>query len=198
MRRLRTLVDHPHEVNFFLFLGGFALVIGVIYWFVSHEAAGTVLLLGFAVATGAVGLRLAVDPAAARARRLARDQPAPDPGAGLEQVDPGGRGSGAEGTGGVDRPFLDEAGRLPTETFAPFAVGLGTAVASTGLIFGIAPVIVGVLPFLWGCWAWLTGARAELEATQADSDALEAESAALAASEDGRPVEATPGRAAGR
>ena len=48
MSRLRRLFANPQEVNFFLFLGLFALVIGIIYWFASYEAAGTVLLLGFA------------------------------------------------------------------------------------------------------------------------------------------------------
>ena len=80
---------------------------------------------------------------------------------------PRGEGTGT-GTGGVDRPFLDETGRLPDETMAPFAVGLGVAIAGTGLIFGPAPVIVGLLPLAWGAWGWLSGARAELDAQELD------------------------------
>jgi hypothetical protein len=126
-----------------------------VYWFVSYEPAGTVLLLGFGLATGLVSFRLLSDPGSRRVRAAAREA---SPGALAESYGPGG------GTGGVDRPFLDERGRLPDESIAPFAVGLGAALASTALIFGPAPAIVGLLPFAWGAWAWLSGARAELDA----------------------------------
>jgi hypothetical protein len=66
------------------------------------------------------------------------------------------------GRPGVDRPFLDEAGRFPSETTAPLAVGAGIALMSLATIFGPAPLLVGLLPFAWGAWAWLSGARAEL------------------------------------
>jgi hypothetical protein len=178
VNRLRRLVDQPQEVAFFLFLGAFALVIGLIYWFVSYEPAGTLLLAGFAIATGAIGILLALDPRAAAARRQAPVRREDDRRAGVatddvagaaERLDPGGRGAGAQGVGGVDRPFLDESGRLPAESLAPLATGLGVAVASTGLIFGPAPVIVGLLPLAWGAWSWLSGADAELRATEADT-----------------------------
>jgi hypothetical protein len=170
--RIRRWLAQPAEALFFLFIGAFALVIGIIYWLASSEPAGTVLMLLFGVATGGLGLRLALDPRgrlahrrAVEAERGASDEVSPR---GLgERLDPGGRGESAEGTGGIDRPFLDESGRLPAETFAPFAVGLGVALASTGLVFGIAPVAVGILPFAWGAWTWLSGARAELDATEA-------------------------------
>jgi uncharacterized membrane protein YfcA len=156
LRRTLTAADQPREVRFFLLLSAFGIVIGVIYWFVSYERAGTVLLLGFGVATGLIAIRLILDPASRLVRDRARIVAA-------EQVP--GEGTGA-GTGGVDRPFLDESGRLPDETIAPFAIGLGIAFAATGLIFGPAPVAVGALPFAWGAWAWLSGARAELDAQE--------------------------------
>jgi hypothetical protein len=159
LRRTLTAADQPQEVRLFLLLAVFGLAVGVIYWFVSYESAGTVLLLGFGAATGLIGLRLAVDPASRVVRERARVTAA--------DTIPRGEGTGA-GTGGVDRPFLDESGRLPDETIAPFAVGLGVAVAATGLIFGLAPVAVGLLPFAWGAWAWLSGARSELDAQERD------------------------------
>ena len=159
LRRTLTAADQPQEARFFLFLSAFGFVVGVIYWFVAYESAGTVLLVGFGAATGLIGSRLAADPAARVARERARASEA--------ETIPRGEGTGT-GTGGVDRPFLDETGRLPDETIAPFAVGLGVAIAATGLIFGPAPVIVGLLPLAWGAWGWLSGARAELDAQELD------------------------------
>jgi hypothetical protein len=132
----RTLgLDDPAETKFFLFLSVFALVIGAIYWFVSYEPAGSVLLLAFGAATGVMGVVL---------HRTGRRD--------------------------VDRPFLDEGGRFPTETPAPFAVGAGIALMSLATIFGPAPLLVGILPFWWGAWAWLSRARAELDAQSRDDE----------------------------
>jgi hypothetical protein len=126
---LRRLLHDPEETRFFLFLSAFALVIGAIYWFVSYEPAGSVLLLAFGAATGVMGLVL---------HRTGRR--------------------------GVDRPFLDETGRLPSETPAPLAVGAGLSLMALAFIFGPAPLVVGLLPFAWGAWTWLSRARAELDA----------------------------------
>jgi hypothetical protein len=193
---LRRLLSNPQEVNFFLFLSAFALVIGAIYWFASYEVAGTLLLVGFGLATGIVGVRLALDPRAAAVRRHAArttDRDDADRPAVPERRDPGGRGPAAEGSGGIDRPFVDEAGRLPAETLAPLAVGLGVALVTTGAIFGLAPVIVGLLPFAWGAWAWLHAASAELEATESSLEVLGARPIA-ALREDGHPVEGAASR----
>lgn len=159
LRRTLTAADQPQEVRFFLFLSVFGIVVGVIYWFVSYESAGTVLLVGFGAATGVMAWRLAADPRARLVGQRAREVDV--------SAIPAGEGTGA-GTGEIDRPFLDETGRLPDATIAPFAVGLGVATAATGLIFGLAPVIVGVLPLAWGAWAWLSAARAELDAQELD------------------------------
>ena len=168
LRRTLTAADQPQEARVFLLLSAFGIVVGLIYWFVSYESAGTVLLLGFGAATGLIGFRLVTDPASRVVRERARTRDAePIPG----------EGTGA-GTGGVDRPFLDETGRLPDETIAPFAIGLGVAIAATGVIFGPAPVAVGLLPLAWGAWAWLSGARAELDAQELDDDALARSAAA--------------------
>ena len=157
VRRLFA-ADEAQETRVFLYMAAFGFVVAAIYWFVSYEAAGTVLLAGFGIATGVIGARLAADPAS---RRLRRDVASGD--VVVPAVDsPGG------GQGGVDRPFLDETGRLPDETMAPFAVGIGLAVATTGLIFGPAPIIVGLLPLGWGAWAWLSAAGDELAATRRD------------------------------
>lgn len=167
LRRL-TAADEPQETRVFLLIAGFGIFIGIVYWFLSYEVAGTILLLAFGVATGLIALRLFVDPSSAEVRSASRARPR-EPHA-EEEDEPGG------GTGGIDRPFLDETGRFPAESLAPFAVGLGAASAATGLIFGPAPVLVGILPFAWGAWTWLRGASDELDAVALDEGRNEAAS----------------------
>lgn len=162
MRLLRRLLgfDEPQEIRFFLYVGAFGVVIGIVYWFLSYEVAGTVLLIGFGAANGIVGARLAAAPVAGLVRHRAGDPGRrADAGPGAADVTGG-------GTAGIDRPFLDESGRLPSPTLAPFAVGLGVAAAATGAIFGPALLVVGLLPFAWGAWTWLHRASAELDAVQ--------------------------------
>jgi hypothetical protein len=136
------LRDQPPETRFFLLIAGWAGVLGVIYWGVSGEVAGTALLAGLALATGAMSFWLI------RGRRRGREA-----GDAVRGVEPG-----------VDRPFLDEDARLPDASLAPFAVGLGIALAVLGPVFGIAPVAVGAVAFLWGAASWFGAARDELDA----------------------------------
>jgi hypothetical protein len=156
IRRIAGL-DEPQETRVFLLMAAFGIAIGVVYWFLSYEVAGTVLLLAFGAATGLIAARLVADPAAATVRRMARERSAPTTDA------PGG------GTGEIDRPFGDESGRLPAVTIAPFVLGLGVATAATSVVFGPAPLIVGVLPITWGALSWLSSARAELDAIESES-----------------------------
>lgn len=156
------LADQPQETRFFLLIAGWAGALGVIYWFVSYEVAGTALLAGLALASGIISAWLI------RARRLAaRRRPMPSVTADLtaDRTDASGGG-----TGGVDRPFLDESGRLPDPTLAPFAVGLGIALVVLGPVFGVAPVAVGAVSLLWGAFLWLRAARDELDAEEPGHD----------------------------
>jgi hypothetical protein len=145
--------DQPQETRFFLLIAGWAGALGVIYWFVSYEVAGTVLLAGLALATGALSVWLI------RSQRLRRRAEAGAPGAGASE---------ARAPEVVDRPFLDEEGRLPAPTLAPFAVGLGLALAVLGPVFGLAPVAVGAVSFLWGAGTWFAASREEYAAQKRD------------------------------
>ena len=175
LRRL-LLFDQPQETRFFAVLGIFGLVISVIYWFVSYEPAGTALLLAFGGATGLAALRLGLG----RPRRVAR-------GAQVEPADAlageqRGEGSGG-GTGGVDRPFADESGRLPTDTLAPLSLGLGIALALTGVVFGPWLVVAGLIPLAWGAFEWLSRASEELEAIEVTDERAERLAAAATAAD---------------
>ena len=129
----------PAEARFFLFVGAFGLVLAAIYWVVSSELAGTILLGGFGVGAGLLGVRL----------RIERPADGP-PGASDDAV-----------------PYRDESGRLPSETLAPLALALGVALALTAIVFGVWLLVAGIVPFAWGAWTWLRGAQDELAATAA-------------------------------
>ena len=103
------------EVRLFGRLSAYALVVGTIYWFVSYELAGTVLLLGFGLATGLAFIILFRRDRKVRAARAA-GAPIRDDGAGP----------------GPDGPFGDESGPVPTRSAAPLVVGFGIAVIALG------------------------------------------------------------------
>ena len=138
MTRRLLLAARPAETRFFLFLGGFGIALAAIYWFLTYEVAGTVLLGGFGLGALLLGLRLL-------ARRLGAGETLP--------ADPG------------TNPFADEKGRLPEETLAPLSVGLGVSLGLTAVVFGPWLVVAGIVPLVWGGWTWLRGARDELDAT---------------------------------
>lgn len=138
IRRL-LLAGRPAETRFFLFVGAFGLVLAAAYWILTSELAGTVLLVGFGLGGGLLGVRLLAGRREA-GRRLPAD--------------------------GGTNPFGDERGRLPGETLAPLALGLGLSLALTAVVFGPWLVIAGSVPLAWGAWTWLTGARDELDATE--------------------------------
>ena len=159
---IRRFLAQAQETRVFLLMAVFGFLVAAIYWFVSYEVAGTILLFGFGLATAVISARLAADPASRRIRERAR---APEAPSADDTLTSGG------GTGGIDRPFADETGRLPDATIAPFAVGAGVALAATGLVFGLAPVIVALLPLGWGAFTWLSSANDELTATEEDGAA---------------------------
>jgi hypothetical protein len=143
---LRLLATAPEEVWFFLRIAAYAIFIGTVYWFVSYEAAGTMLLYGFGIAAGFGTLILLFG---ARGRRRT-GEPSPEPGTepGLEP----------------DGPFGDESGRIPSPTLAPFAVGLGAALLGVGLILGPWLIGLGLIVFAWGGLDWLFAAGREYRA----------------------------------
>ena len=72
------LADQPTETTS-SFLGVFGLVLAVIYWFVSYEVAGTVLLFRFGLACALGAARLLVVRRTLTGRRVAAtaDEPGP-------------------------------------------------------------------------------------------------------------------------
>lgn len=128
------------EIRFFGRLSVYALAAGLVYWLVSYETAGTVLLLGFGVANGVGFLAL---------WNNRRHMAATDAAAGPDQPRPEG-------------PFGDESGPVPTRSTAPLAVGTGVAVMALAGAFGPWFLVAGAVPFLMGTTDWLRSAIREL------------------------------------
>jgi hypothetical protein len=188
IRRL-LLLDHPNETRFFLFVGGFGLVLGAIYWILTAEVAGTAMLAGFGLGAGLLGVGLfrsrprAMAIAARRSRVAGERGEGPSAPAGsrpdaatapLTRADRDIADPDVPGPGplGVDTPFTDETGRMPDETLAPLALGLGVALGLTAVVFGPWLLVAGLVPLAWGAWTWLSGANDELAATvEAERDA---------------------------
>ncbi len=143
----------PEEVRFFARSAIFGLVVGVAYWFISYEAAGTILLLGF----GLAGAFLALE--------LRRES-------GVRQ------GAGAAVRGLIPlaaddepNPFSGEGGWLPGPTAAPLATASGLALALLAIVFGPAMLVAAAAPLLVGAALWLRAVIREWRAIDSDAPA---------------------------
>jgi hypothetical protein len=128
--------DLPEEVWLFVRTSIFGLVVGSLYWFLTYETAGTILLLGFGAGSALVAVVLFLG-ARGRAGRPPR----------------------------VDRPFGDERGRVPSPGWAPLGVGLGLAGTALGLVFGPWLVLLGLPLALVAGRTWLAAAMREADAS---------------------------------
>ena len=145
----------PEEVRFFARLAGYGVLIAVVYWFVSYEVAGTVLLVAFGIATGFATLILLRD--VRRRRRSDVRRPLRDWIALTDTAD--------------DEPFLDEPAGVPRGSIAPLEFGFGAAVAALGLVFGTWLVALGLVPIVIGASVWIREAMTEHRGVRlADAD----------------------------
>ena len=144
VRRIRTL---PEEVLFFGRLAIYGLAIGTVYWFLTYEAIGTVLLLAVG---GALG-RLHADPAPSAATR--RDRPRRTP------IDRARRPVRRRGRAPADVDLRAPRGRHRDRRGQPeLRVGAWLALAA-------------IVPLLGGFLSWLRAAEAEYRAVEADDAA---------------------------
>lgn len=134
----------PEEVSFFGRSAVFALVLAGVYWFVSYEWAGTVLLFVFGL--GSVLATLL----------LGRSVP--------------GRDADAHAAVRPDGPFGDESGPIPNPTLAPIVFGIGLAIAALGLAFGPWLLLAAVMPLVLGATSWLGAANAEWRAHSGEGE----------------------------
>ena len=143
----------PEEMRFMLRSAFYSTFVGVAYWFLTYEAAGTVLLI-------CVGLSAAVMFSALL----------------FEWRRSGHRLSGSP----VHWAFLapadqesgttDESGRLPRPSLGPVSAALGVALVALSLVFGIWMAVAGMVPLLVGLRLWLRDVMAEFRAVDSSSE----------------------------
>ena len=125
----------PEETRLFIRSFLFALVIAVVYWIVSSDYVGTILLGGFSVASLTLFSML-------RRGQPTRSAPA---GSGRGLLSRIGDLVGTTEHAGQEQPFEDESGRIPAGSAAPVLLGIGIALIGFGLIFGVWSMIAGAI-----------------------------------------------------
>ncbi|MGH2511362.1 MAG: aa3-type cytochrome oxidase subunit IV [Candidatus Limnocylindrales bacterium] len=132
----------PANTPLFAAMAAFGLIVGSVYWFVSYELIGSILLVGFGGAA-AVGTFMSY-----RDRRPARGS---TPGRGVEATS-------VSGAGHVE----PAAGEAPQ--WAPLGVAIGLFGVAFGLAFGPWLTIAGLLFAMASGRSWLV---AEMNAARA-------------------------------
>ncbi|HEY8845598.1 MAG TPA: cytochrome c oxidase subunit 4, partial [Candidatus Limnocylindrales bacterium] len=141
------------EVRLFGRMATFGLVVGVGYWLLTGERAGTVLLVAFGAASSLAAVALFVG--SRRGRRTKRAKGAGDPEADEPEA---------------NEPEAVEA--VPEPGWAPLVIAAGIGGLALGGAFGPWLTIAGLLVATLGGWAWLSAAMREFDA--ADSPPPEA------------------------
>lgn len=141
------------ELRFFLRTAAYTIVIAVIYWFLSYETAGTVMLIFVSFATAVV---VTVFFFAVRATR--------------GELDPRGRGplqragmaiartvGFTEPSGAADdEPLAAGLEPIPAGSIWPLVGGGAATLLGVGLVYGPWLLIPGVAVAALTVWGWLT------------------------------------------
>ena len=112
------------SVRFLVLAGLFGIVIGIVYWFLAHEQAGTTLLLAMGVAPMIMAYVVW--------RRTA----------GQRFPEDDGNASYADDAG-------DELGHFSAGSLWPFVMAGGVLLALQGFIYGVWLLFSGLLIFAW-------------------------------------------------
>lgn len=127
------------ELRFFLRLGLFAALVATIYWFVSYEVAGTILLAGLVFASG---LFVVTVGRSIRSKRNDHTQEA----------------GSTKKVGGAMKRFVGFEEDSEPASSAPLALAEEPVARSSAwpILTAIAALLIG-LGLLWGAWFWGPG-----------------------------------------
>jgi uncharacterized membrane protein YfcA len=141
------------EVRLFGAMSTFGIVIGFVYWFLTYDWTGTVLLVLFGVAAGVAAIAELVS---SRRRRRAADRLDRPAEAGPAARETTGMALGAAGTAEAIATVAAEAEeQLPRPGWAPLGLALGLGAVALGAAFGPAIAVAGLLLTLWAARSWL-------------------------------------------
>ena len=141
------------ELRFFLRTAAYSAVIGLVYWFVSYEVAGSVLLAFVVFATGLiVGVLLIVVRATRGELDPRRGGPIARGGAVVARLvgftDP-------QGAAGAD-PIAAGLEPVPSGSIWPLVAGAAAAMVGLGLVYGPWLWLPGIVLIGFSIWGWLT------------------------------------------
>lgn len=128
----------PYEAQVFGRMSVFGLGIGAVYWFLTYETAGSVLLFTFGIASGVAAVAIFVGGRGTKGRAAA-----------VSQAAAAGRG--------VDRE------PVPAPGWAPVLIAIGLGGLGMGLALGPWLSIAGILFALAAAGRWLSSAMTETD-----------------------------------
>jgi hypothetical protein len=130
------------EVTLFARMATFGIVVGAVYWFLTYEVAGTVLLSAFGLASALAAIAVYVGG------RFA------------------GRGRAAAPTEGAAAHSTADAEPVPRPGWAPLGIALGLGAVALGAAFGPWLAIAGALVAIRSAKSWLDAAVEETDETR--------------------------------
>jgi hypothetical protein len=141
------------ELRFFLRTAVYSAVIGLIYWFVSYEVAGSVML-GFVVF--ATGLVVGLFFFAVRATRGELDPrnggPMQRAGTAIARLVGFSEPRGPAG----EQPIAAGLEPLPIGSIWPLVAGVAATMVALGLVYGPWLTLPGIVVAGFAVWGWLT------------------------------------------
>ncbi len=147
----RTAVPMAEELRFFLRAALWTGGVAVVYWLVSYEPAGTVLLVATALAiVGLIAVLAALVPRTVDDLRSERGGPIRRVAGAMDRV------VGFHER--TDRPAPLEGGPdlVPLSSAWPIVTAAAAVIIGLGLIFGTWLLVPGIVLLVGGCIGWLT------------------------------------------
>lgn len=140
------------EVRFFFRVALYTLPIAVVYWFISYEIAGSVMLLALGLSAVFFTAVMVVHLRHSRSELAPERHPASRRiGVALNRLI-----GFEEHPGRATDPLAIEDDPIPTSSIWPLVLALGATLLGAGLIFGGWLWIPGALLMAAAAWGWIT------------------------------------------
>jgi hypothetical protein len=140
------------ELRFFLRTAVYTVIIAVIYWFLSYETAGAVMLVFVSFATAAVVTIFFFAVRATRGQADSSGGPLQRAGMAVARTigftEPTGQAN--------DEPLAAGLEPIPTGSIWPLVAGGAATLLGVGLVYGPWLLIPGVAVAVITVWGWLT------------------------------------------